>query len=1004
MFRGTPAIIVSPGYRSGLLPQSHSERETRAKWERAWRNSLLAIVLTLLTTIHGFAQINPPSIGPFGGTNQSPACYVDGSTNANIAACITYLNSLGVTGTGTIYSNIPEDITSQIFVNPPFSGTIFLNNDIGTSTTCNQTGTPNCWVTEVPLILPARLYIRGIGAAGTGSGIKTSSGTAITFGSTFPAPIGFSGTLGTPVCGTTPPGHLHQGLYNLQVTLINNLMGGSTTPATPGRGSASLEKTGISCPPGITNSIVWSITNVPTAGAGFAAQEMAVYITAPNGLQGTELEATSVSCPLTAPGTVDLDGGSCTLPTSGGGTTVSFTVTDAGATGPPPPLVDTSNPMIVEGTGPDTGNANAVELRDLTLFGSPTGSFLPLANEPGVGVLGYTAQEQSGTSQVACYGAFTSACIYSGFNSNNSHHVGLNAGSSQGPGIGSFSTMILDGRMLSGGTARYVSDGTMAAHCAGCGSFKLTRVDVGASNAVYTGTITGGASGGGTGIYTGSNFSVSGFMTGANNIVNQPAIASTDTTLTFVKGGGQVTETMCPTSPPGNTCSTTFKSPSVTNPAQILVTGAKAYTSLSGVHTENASGNCGINVTNSANATISGFEGHTAGTSIYGNSLLCITHLAGFAAAGNVWATIQEDNATAPGKYLVQDDTIPPGTGNCNTNNSYCFISTVPNQQITYSNGNIQPSSQTTQIQTSQINDFVNNLRVFAFTGVPSAVDYITATNAAAANPATVSLTATGSDTNISINLVPQGTGAVECNSLPCFGVSGTINSGGIPYFSSTAQESSSALLALSHVLLGGGTGAAPSSDANLSDVSNTLTYTGAGGISAPILTSTVSTGAPFTVSSQTTVTNLSAGLLAGASWPSPSAIGSTTPNTGAFTTLSVSTSMKIADLVISATAPTISSGFGSFHAIGHSNGTAVFTIGVGSAPGNTGVLAMPSAANGWYCTATDETTTSSSVFVTKQIVNGSPATSVTLGNFTTGGAAGPWNSNDVLLVSCAAY
>lgn len=52
-------------------------------------------------------------------------------------------------------------------------------------------------------------------------------------------------------------------------------------------------------------------------------------------------------------------------------------------------------------------------------------------------------------------------------------------------------------------------------------------------------------------------------------------------------------------------------------------------------------------------------------------------------------------------------------------------------------------------------------------------------------------------------------------------------------------------------------------------------------------ITSTVSTGtAPFVVASTTAVTNLNSSLLLGGTWASPGTIGSTTPNTGAFTTL----------------------------------------------------------------------------------------------------------------------
>jgi hypothetical protein len=63
-------------------------------------------------------------------------------------------------------------------------------------------------------------------------------------------------------------------------------------------------------------------------------------------------------------------------------------------------------------------------------------------------------------------------------------------------------------------------------------------------------------------------------------------------------------------------------------------------------------------------------------------------------------------------------------------------------------------------------------------------------------------------------------------------------------------------------------------------------TFTGSNTFTQPI-TSTVATGtAPLNISSTTLVLNLNAALLSGGSWPQPGTIGSTTPNTGAFTTL----------------------------------------------------------------------------------------------------------------------
>jgi hypothetical protein len=70
--------------------------------------------------------------------------------------------------------------------------------------------------------------------------------------------------------------------------------------------------------------------------------------------------------------------------------------------------------------------------------------------------------------------------------------------------------------------------------------------------------------------------------------------------------------------------------------------------------------------------------------------------------------------------------------------------------------------------------------------------------------------------------------------------------------------------------------------------------------------TSIVATGtAPFNVSSTTEVPNLDANYLQGATWAAPAGIGSTTPNTAAFTTLMVDTSMSTASFSFIGFAPT---------------------------------------------------------------------------------------------------
>ena len=106
--------------------------------------------------------------------------------------------------------------------------------------------------------------------------------------------------------------------------------------------------------------------------------------------------------------------------------------------------------------------------------------------------------------------------------------------------------------------------------------------------------------------------------------------------------------------------------------------------------------------------------------------------------------------------------------------------------------------------------------------------------------------------------------------------------------------------------------------------------------------------------------------------------------------------------IIFSATAPTISSGFGSSPSIPTQNGTAAFTINVGAGgTASSGVIALPTAANGWNCFANDLSTTSSTVFMTKQTA--SSATTATIGNFNSLGAAAAWAVSDILSVSCFA-
>jgi hypothetical protein len=107
--------------------------------------------------------------------------------------------------------------------------------------------------------------------------------------------------------------------------------------------------------------------------------------------------------------------------------------------------------------------------------------------------------------------------------------------------------------------------------------------------------------------------------------------------------------------------------------------------------------------------------------------------------------------------------------------------------------------------------------------------------------------------------------------------------------------------------------------------------------------------------------------------------------------------------LLISNSAPTISSGFGTSPSIVASNGTAAFEINVGTGgTATSGVIGLPAAANGWSVECTDVTTNSTTVFVTKQTAF--TATTATVGNFSDVAAAAAWTASDKLLCSAFAF
>ncbi len=106
--------------------------------------------------------------------------------------------------------------------------------------------------------------------------------------------------------------------------------------------------------------------------------------------------------------------------------------------------------------------------------------------------------------------------------------------------------------------------------------------------------------------------------------------------------------------------------------------------------------------------------------------------------------------------------------------------------------------------------------------------------------------------------------------------------------------------------------------------------------------------------------------------------------------------------LAISTTAPTVSAGFGTGGVVTTSNGTAAFTITIGTGGADsTGTITFPTATTGWIVQLTD--ITNNALFVTSQ--TGGNTTTATVTNYSrTTGLATAWTAGDVLRCTAVAY
>jgi hypothetical protein len=107
-------------------------------------------------------------------------------------------------------------------------------------------------------------------------------------------------------------------------------------------------------------------------------------------------------------------------------------------------------------------------------------------------------------------------------------------------------------------------------------------------------------------------------------------------------------------------------------------------------------------------------------------------------------------------------------------------------------------------------------------------------------------------------------------------------------------------------------------------------------------------------------------------------------------------------NLLFSATAPTVSSGFGTGATITANNGPGAFRLSVGTSNTGTGVIGLPTAATGWNCYATNITTKNTNQATVLQTA--STVSSATLQNYTDVMGTHAMTDNDVLAVTCFAF
>ena len=148
--------------------------------------------------------------------------------------------------------------------------------------------------------------------------------------------------------------------------------------------------------------------------------------------------------------------------------------------------------------------------------------------------------------------------------------------------------------------------------------------------------------------------------------------------------------------------------------------------------------------------------------------------------------------------------------------------------------------------------------------------------------------------------------------------------------------------------------------------------------------------------------------MSADAEWDYPISAGTAgqvlTSQGGAGTPMTWTASTFPTNVLISNTAPSVAAnGCGTTGAsIASNNGTAAFKVNVGTTNSGACTITMPTATTDWVCSATDITTTSTTVSQTKSVpTSGHLTTEITLQNYTDVSGTHAWVDSDVIAVSC---